>query len=391
MPEADLYLWIFSPFITKVSGFDVYLTIDSNLQFYLEKELEKAVVDSKAESAMGVILSTESSEVLAMANIPNYNLNAPTKGEASHRRNRILTDIFEPGSTLKTFTIIAALKKGINPSQTYSSEEGQLEIGRSIIKEADPKKKFKAFLNMSEILAFSSNIGAASVALEVGSKKLRDTFFLFGFGEKTGIDFPGEARGLLRNLPWRPIETATVGFGHGIASTALQIANAYASIANGGVLKKPFLIKQIKNPYTGEEKNFRSQPLRRVLTAEEARILTLMLISVTEEKGTGFKAAVPGYFVAGKTGTAQKVDLENKGYKEGEYITSFAGFIPAHNPKFVIYLMIDGAKDNFYCLLLGSTTFFSSGFLFSEKSRSFPYCCRRRQHDFIRSGCGGHQ
>ena len=347
----------FSPFISKVSGFDIYLTIDSHLQFYLEKGLRQAIAGSNAESAIGVILSAENSEVLAMANIPSYDPNTPNKAKLPYRRNRAVTDIFEPGSTLKVFTLVSALKKGISPTQVYSSHEGHLDIGQFAIREADPKKKFKAFLNMSEILSFSSNVGAASIALDVGSKDLRKTLRSFGFGKKTGIDFPGEAKGLLRLLPWRPVETATISFGHGIASTALQVANAYASIANGGLLKKPFLVKQIRNPYTGEEKNFKSQILHRVLTPEEARILSLMLISVTEEKGTGAKAAVPGYFVAGKTGTAQKVDLENKGYKKGEYISSFAGFIPAHKPKFVIYLMIDGAKDNFYASSLVAPLF----------------------------------
>ena len=347
----------FTPFISKVSGFDVYLTIDSDLQFYLEKALERAVSDSKAEAAMAVILSAGSSEILAMANVPNYNPNQLGESQPAHRRNRAVTDIFEPGSTLKTFTLISALEKGIKPTQIYSSHEGSLSVGRSVIREADPKKKFKAFLNMSEILALSSNVGAASIALEVGPEALRKIFWRFGFGRKTGVDFPGEAKGLLRELPWRPVETATVGFGHGVAVTALQVANAYSAIANGGLLKKPFLVKQIRNPYTGEEKHFKGQILRRVLTPEEVRTLSLMLISVTEEGGTGFKANVPGYFVAGKTGTAQKVDFENKGYKKGEYISSFAGFIPAHKPAFVIYLMVDGAKDNFYASSLVAPLF----------------------------------
>ncbi len=347
----------FSPVISKVSGFDVYLTIDSDLQFYLEKGLEQAVQSSQAQSAMAVILSAQNSEALAIANIPNYNPNAPHESLPSARRNRAVTDIFEPGSTLKTFTLISALKKGISPTQLYPSHGGRLRIGQSIIREADPKKKFKAFLNMSEILALSSNVGSASIALEAGPKHLRKTLSSFGFGAKTGVDFPGEAVGLLRQLPWRPVETATISFGHGVAGTALQVANAYAAVANGGLLKRPFLVRQIRNPYTGEEKRFKGQTLRIILTPEEARVLSLMLISVTEGAGTGFKAAVPGYFVAGKTGTAQKVDLEKKGYKKGEYISSFAGFIPAHDPKFVIYLMIDGAKDNFYASSLVAPLF----------------------------------
>ena len=347
----------FSPFISKVSGYDVHLTIDSDLQFYLEKGLKQAIQKSQAESAIGLILSAETSEVLAMANLPNYNSNQAIRASAWIRRNRSVTDIFEPGSTLKTFTIISALKNGISPAKMYSSRDGRLEIGSTVITEADSKKKFKTFLNLSEILAFSSNVGAGAVALDIGDKKLRKTFTSFGFSEKTGIDFPGEVKGLLKELPWREVKTATISFGHGIASTALQVANAYTAIANGGWLKQPLLVKKIRNPYTGEEKNFKVKNLKRVLTEEEARTLSLMLISVTEESGTGTLASVPGYFVAGKTGTAQKVDLKNRGYKKGEYISSFAGFIPAQDPKFVIYLMIDGAKDNFYASSLVAPLF----------------------------------
>ena len=206
-------------------------------------------------------------------------------------------------------------------------------------------------------MAFSSNVGAGSIALDIGDRKLRKTFKSFGFGRKTGVDFPGEAKGLLRELPWREIETATISFGHGIASTALQVANAYTVIANGGWLKQPVLVKKIRNPYTGEEKVLKAKNLKRILTEKEARTLSLMLISVMGEQGTGVLANVPGYFVAGKTGTAQKVNLKSRGYKKGEYISSFAGFIPAHNPKFVIYLMIDGAKDNFYASSLVAPLF----------------------------------
>ena len=347
----------FSPFISKVSGYDVHLSIDSDLQFYLENGLKQAIKKSKAESAIGLILSAETSEILAMANLPNYKSNEARSYSSHQRRNRAVTDIFEPGSTLKTFTVISALQNGINPTKKYSSQEGILEIGSNVITEADPKKKFKPFLNLSDILAFSSNVGAGSLALDIGEKKLRKTFKDFGFGRKTGIDFPGEAKGLLRDLPWREIETATISFGHGIASTSLQVANAYTAIANGGWLKQPLLVKKIRNPYTGEEKLFKAKKIRRVLTKDLARILSLMLISVTEEQGTGVLANVSGYFTAGKTGTAQKVDLKNKGYKKGEYISSFAGFIPAHKPKFVIYLMIDGAKDNFYASSLVAPLF----------------------------------
>ena len=347
----------FSPFITKVSGYDVHLTIDSRLQFYLEKILQEGIIQSSALSAMGIILSAKTAEILAMANIPNYNPNQIKDSLPQTRRNRTLTDLFEPGSTLKTFTIISALKQGIDPYKLYPSKGGRLEIGSHVIKEADSKKQFKDFLNLTEVLSFSSNVGASLIALDVGDKALRKTLKDFGFGAKTGVDFPGEASGLLRPLPWKEIETATISFGHGIAGTALQVANAYTAIASGGLLKQPILVKKISNPYTGEEQFFKTQTVRKVLNQKSARSLSLKLMAVTEQDGTGFLAQVPGYFTAGKTGTAQKVNLETKGYKKGEYISSFIGFIPAHDPEFVIYIVVDGAKKNFYASQLTAPLF----------------------------------
>ncbi len=348
----------FTPFISQVSGFDVYLTIDSDLQFYFEKELYKAVRLSKAESAMGLVLSVDNSEVLAMINVPNYDPNYPNKVENKNdRRNRVITDVFEPGSVLKTFTVISAIQSGLAPSKKYFTHNGKFHIGGKIIKEAEVKKKFDPFLNMTEILSYSSNIGASVMAIDIGAEKLRRSLSSFGFGQKTGIAFQGESKGKLRKLPWRPIETATISFGHGVSSTALQVANAYASIANGGFLKRPRMIKQIRNPYNGEEKVFKEEVIRQVLEEDEAQTITLMLTSVTEENGTGFQAVVPGYLTAGKTGTAQKVDLEKGGYKDSEYISSFIGFIPAHKPKYVVYVVIDGAKDNFYASTLAAPVF----------------------------------
>ena len=342
---------LFAPltsFIHRTSGSDVYLTIDRDLQVYFEREISQAVDKSSAQSAVGVILDVETAEVLAMVNIPNYNPNRPLSSKPSTRRNRAVTDMYEPGSTLKAFTLVSALENDIPPSKRYPTHGGALQLGGKVIREADEKKQFNPFLNLSEILALSSNVGAAEVALDVGAEKLRKTFWKFGFGQKTGIKFPGEAQGILRPLPWRPIETATVGFGHGIAGTALQIANAYNALANGGILRKPILVRKIQNPYTGEEEHFKTVPIQRAVSEKTAQLLTLMLAGVTEKSGTGFRAAVSGYLTAGKTGTAQQVNLKTGGYKAGEYISSFAGFIPAHKPKFVIYVAIDGAKNNFY-------------------------------------------
>ena len=347
----------FTSFIHRMSGSDVYLTIDRDTQIYFERELSQAVERSSAQSAVGVVLDVETGEVLAMVNVPNYNPNHPLLGDSSFRRNRVVTDIYEPGSTLKTFTLASALENGIPPSQRYPTHGGALKLGKRVIREADTKKQFKPLLSLSEILALSSNVGAVEVALDVGAEKLRKTLWNFGFGRKTGIEFPGEARGILRPLPWRPIETATVSFGHGIAGTALQIANAYSALAGGGFLKKPILVKKVQNPYTGEEKHFKTSVIHRAVSEKTAQLLTLMLAGATEEASTGFRATVSGHLTAGKTGTAQQVNLKKGGYKTGEYISSFAGFIPAHKPKFVIYVAINGAKDHFYASDLAAPVF----------------------------------
>lgn len=344
----------FTPFIHWTSGYDIYLTIDSDLQFYLEKELQRALSKSKAKSALGLILDARTSEILSMVNLPSYNLNNPFRFNRKLWRNRTLTDSYEPGSTFKPFTIIAAIKKGISPNKTYQTKEGFLKVGGEVIKEAEREKRFKPLMDMSEILSFSSNVGAARLSLEVGAKDLRSVFLDFGFNQKTGIHFPGESAGSIRPLKWRPIETVTAGFGHGVSTTALQIANAYTAIANGGTLKKPILVKEIRNPYNGESLSFQSKALRSVMKKEQAHILTLMLTSTVE--GTGFRARVPGYLSAGKTGTAQMVNFKKGGYKK-EYISSFAGFIPANNPKFVIYIAIEGAKKNFYGSILAAPVF----------------------------------
>ena len=202
----------FTPFVHWTSGYNIYLTIDSDLQFYLEKELMKTVKNAQARSALGLIMDASSSEILAMANVPTYNSNSPLDFNRNLWRNRVLTDSYEPGSTLKTFTVAAALKKGISPNKTYETTKGVLKVGKEIITEAEAGKKLKPYLDMSEILSFSSNVGIGRVALEVGSKKLRQTFSSFGFGQKTGVDFPGESKGILHPLRWKPIETVTISF-----------------------------------------------------------------------------------------------------------------------------------------------------------------------------------
>lgn len=329
-------------------GANVVLTIDSELQYFLESELHRVVKEQDADRAMGVILDAETSQILAMATNPTFDSNRAGRASAALRRNRIVTDAFEPGSTLKTFVIAGALAKGlVRPSTKYDCEGGRMRIGNRWIREADRDHDF-GMLTVAEILALSSNVGMAKLAFDLGDKKVKDILEGFGFGGRLGVDLPGEVAGIMNPLPWRPHLLSNVSFGHGIAVTPLQIAAAYAAIANGGVLKKPSIVQSIVNSQGKEIQRFQPEEIRRVMTPEDAATMTLMLTSATSTQGTGHRARIPGFPVAGKTGTAQKVDLERGGYMHRAYISSFAGFVPAQAPRFVIYMAVDHPRKDFY-------------------------------------------
>ena len=331
----------------RANGADIYLTIDSRLQFFFEKELKKTVEYYSARSALGIIMQPQTGEILAMAHFPGFDLNKPFQSDPELFRNRSVVDAFEPGSTFKPFVILTALKQDISPSVRYSGMGGKFSIEGHIIKEAESSHQFED-LGFREIISQSSNIGSAQVALQIGSDFLYDSLNEFGFGNKLGFQFPGEGAGILNKPPWTRLQLATIGFGHSVSVTPLQLATAYSAIANGGLLKKPYLVKSIHYKESGRRENFLPKTLRRILTEQQAKMVTIMLISAMSNEGTGWRAQVKGFMAAGKTGTAQVVDSKKGGYVKGLYISSFAGFIPAHNPKFVIYLAIEQPQKKFY-------------------------------------------
>ncbi len=331
----------------KGNGADIYLTIDSDLQFFFEKELRKVKKTYSAHSALGLIMKPQTGEILAMAHVPSFNLNNPFQSQPQLFRNRSITDAFEPGSTFKPFVIATALKKNIPPSKSYDGMGGRLVVGGHTIKEAESTYQFEN-LTLREILSHSSNIGSAQVALDVGTDFLYQSLKEFGFGSKLGFQLAGESSGILNQTPWTKLQLATIGFGHSITTTPLQMVTAYSAIANGGILKQPYLVKSISDPKTGEKENFEPRNIRTVLTPREAKAITVMLISAVSDKGTGWRAKVKGFLVAGKTGTAQVVDSKKGGYIKGQYIASFAGFIPAHDPRFTIYVVVDRPQKKFY-------------------------------------------
>lgn len=335
-------------FIENPEGNELRLTVDSDLQYRLESELANAVSTFEADHAVGVILDAKTSAVLALASAPTFDVNKAAKTQAEYRRNKIVTDAFEPGSTMKTFVIAAALRDSlVQPNTKFYCEKGSFKVGDRIVKEAETKEKFED-LTVAEILAVSSNVGTTKIAFKMGAERLRQGLLDFGFGQRLGVDLPGEARGMVQALPWRQHLLSNISFGHGISATPLQVANAFAAIANGGVLNRPYIVQSQRDAETGILTETAVKPIRRVLTTEQAAQMRAMLVGVTTKGGTGGNARVDGFMVGGKTGTAQKVNPNGRGYLKGAYISSFGGFIPANDPKFVIFIAVDSPKKSYY-------------------------------------------
>jgi cell division protein FtsI (penicillin-binding protein 3) len=307
------------------NGSELTLSIDRRIQYLVFRELSKSIDNYKAKAGSAVVLDAKTGEVLAMVNLPSYNPNNPIniKGKA---RNRAITDVFEPGSTLKPITAAAGLQYGGYGATTkIDTGLGYMKIGPATIHDTHPY----AELTVSEVVKKSSNVGSAKIALSLDKKQLWDVFNQLGFGERTNIGFPGEVRGKVRDYQtWRPIEQATMSYGHGISVTLLQLARAYTVFANNGELKPVSLIKLDKLPV--------GQP---VFSAAVANDVKDMLELVVQDGGTGTRAQVAGYRVAGKTGTAHK--LGPNGYERDKYVGSFVGLAPASNPRLIMAVMVD--------------------------------------------------
>ena len=347
-------------FMNKSRGSDIYLTIDSDLQFVMERELESAVKKFQALSAMGLILSAQNSEILALAHYPNFNPNQPFKYSPDLYRNRVASDVFEPGSTFKTFIVATGLKEKLPPRTQFDGKKGRLVIGKHIIHEAEDDHQYEQ-LTIADILSVSSNVGSALLALKLTDRVLFSSLQDFGFGQKMGLSFPLEGRGVIQPLPWRDILTGTVGFGQGISTTPLQIAVGYTAIANRGLLKKPKILHSVVN-MNGQKNIFPfSSNDRRVLSVKDSKMLTFMLTQATSQKGTGSLARIEGFLTAGKTGTAQKPDFKKGGYAPGKYISSFVGFVPADRPRFVIYVAVDEPTKKFYGSTVAAPVFSKVG------------------------------
>jgi cell division protein FtsI (penicillin-binding protein 3) len=318
-------------------GKNIVLTLDKTIQFIAEKELAKAVTESSAKGGMAIVMEADTGKVLAMANYPTFNPNAYSRYTLAQLRNRVVVDSFEPGSTFKVFTIAAALDAGVvRSADVYNCENGAYRIADRVIHDDHPHSR----LTVSEIIKYSSNIGAAKIGFKMGEETLSRYLYNFGFGGRTGIDLPGESPGILKRH-WYGVDLATISFGQGVSLSAIQLVSAVSAIANGGNLMKPYLVERIFEDSGKEVQKFEPQIVRRVISPETAKSVSKMMETVTGEGGTGTKAAVDGFRVAGKTGTAQKVDSVTRSYSPTKRIGSFVGFVPADNPKLTIAVIID--------------------------------------------------
>jgi cell division protein FtsI (penicillin-binding protein 3) len=318
-------------------GKSLVLTLDKTIQFITEKELAKAVAENNAKSGMALVMESDTGRILAMANYPTFNPNSYSRYSLAQLRNHVVVDSFEPGSTFKVFTIAAALdSRTIKSTDMYNCENGTYHVADRVIHDDHPHSR----LSVSEIIKYSSNIGSAKIGFKMGEETLSSYLRNFGFGARTGIDLPGETPGNLKRH-WYGIDLATISFGQGVSLSTVQLVSALSAIANGGNLMKPYLVEQILDDSGAVTQKFEPQVVRRVISPETAQKITKMMETVTGEGGTGTKAALDGFRVAGKTGTAQKVDPVTRAYSPSKRIGSFVGFVPADKPKLTIAVIID--------------------------------------------------
>lgn len=315
------------------AGRDLALSIDLRLQYLAYRELKAAIVEYQARSGSLVLLDVNTGEVLAMVNQPAFNPNKRSGRTGSRFRNRAVTDPFEPGSTVKPFTIASALENGAwTPETPVDTRPGTMQVGRNLVRDVHDY----GLIDVATVIKKSSNVGAAKIALALPKAQLWGLFARVGFGEATGSGFPGETPGILSGFSgWRPIEQATFAFGYGLSATALQLARAYAVFGAGGI-KYPSSFLRLEQAPEGE----------RVLEAEVVSKVVPMLESVVESGGTATGAAVSGYRIAGKTGTVKKVGAE--GYSKGRYIALFAGIAPASRPRLAMVVMVNEPQGRKY-------------------------------------------
>lgn len=318
-------------------GSDLYLTVDLYLQHIAEKELKTALAKSGAQRGAVIIMDPATGEILANAIGPEFDPNRFGSYPAQIRKNWVATDLYEPGSTFKIFTMASALQEGVVTPGSTVQDDGFMTVADRVLKNFDSYDKIHGLITMSDVLRLSSNIGAAQVGLMIGKDHFRKYLVGFGFGTKTGIDFPGENPGLIPPLKqWSKVVQSNISFGQGVAVTPLELLCATAAVANGGKKVRPHFLKKGDRTLPPPKEKTETVPIKPWVLQE----ITSMMIQVVE-KGTGKAAALDHYSVAGKTGTAQKAEPGKSGYMSNHYVVSFVGFFPAESPKLAILVVID--------------------------------------------------
>jgi len=315
------------------AGRNLALSIDLRLQYLAHRELKAAVQENSAKGGSLVIMDVRTGEVLAMTNQPAYNPNDRARIHSAGIRNRALTDLFEPGSTMKPLAVMAAIESGEFTAQSrFNTSPGHIRVGDKML--MDPTDYGE--MDLIEVLAKSSQVGMTKLALELEPNVVRDMYYRLGLGQGVGTGFPGEGVGLLPGYTrWQPIQRATYAFGYGMNLSAMQLTSAYSVLASGGIKRTPSLLR-VDHPEEGE----------RIVSEELARHITDILRHAVSTDGTGHRAQIPSYPVSGKTGTVHKVGVG--GYIENRYIASFIGMAPADDPRIVAAVVIDEPSENFY-------------------------------------------
>lgn len=322
-------------------GYGIRLTVDLNLQNIVENEIDAAMQEFRPQKATIILMRPKTGEILAMANRPNFDVNQRADARPEEMKNRAIIDMMEPGSTFKIVTAACALnEKKVRPDTMIFCENGLWNYGGRALHDHKPYGE----MSVQDILIKSSNVGAAKLALSVGDEKFYEYIRRFGFGERTGIELPGEIPGIIRPpQAWSKISITRIPMGHEVGVTPLQMTLAMAAIANGGKLVTPRIVKSVTTADGQTVSTFTPTVLRQVISPETAQQIGTALRGVVSDRGTAAGAAVPGFTIAGKTGTAQKVSPHG-GYEHGKYVVSFSGYMPAEHPEFVALVVLDDAK-----------------------------------------------
>ncbi len=328
------------------AGSTVQLTIDRTLQHFAEQSLETGARKAGAAGGALIIMETATGRILAMASYPGFNPNNFQNYSSFEYRNRPVNFEYEPGSTFKIVTISGALQEGVyDDKEIIFCQNGKFRVADAVINDSVPH----GWLTLRGILRKSSNIGASRVGLAMGSSRLEKYVRDFGFGTRNSLLLPGVRSGSVRAASgWTLVDIANISFGQGLGVTPLQMVNAFNAVASGGILLKPYIISRLSSASGATILENHPTVLRRVLREDIARKMTSMLVSVTSSGGSGVRAAIPGYLVAGKTGTAQKFSREEGAYSRSDFVASFAGFAPADNPVITAIVVLDRPKENIY-------------------------------------------